>query len=1468
MRHLPSLLAGVLFFSLALPSPLRAQNETAAPIYIEDSPDADDLVKQAQVLRDQNRLTEAAAMYQRVADEYPRKLMKIEGELYADAPRWVRITVAGDKLLGPYRSLHEPVAARAVEEACKPAPNLKALEDVSCRFALCEAGLEAALRAASLHLERGKPADAANLLDDFAAHPDIAKHQQRWRLLRAFSAVYQRDAEKVATLTAAMREAKDAAAIREIESLAAQLKPDAAQPARSALRMLPKVTIPQPPGKPLYVREAENDPGKGEREGGRRERDYDHPMMPTVAGETVYLNTGQTLRAVDRSSLSDIWTTPFVAPSTPDGTAYDRFGVFARDQVVRDQRGVLVDGEVVAAVMGRVTGAARAYTGMPETSLVALNRTDGKPLWRRTPTDLDPSLTASFFHGTPVGGDGRAYTMVRRTQNSGFRDAFLIAFDLRTGAMLWKRHLSSTTLNYQLHFLSQVLTEGGRLYLADNLGAVACLDGRTGGVIWFNRVTQLKPNVTGSSSATNAAWSVSPPTLIKAGLVVPPFRGGMSAMLFDPATGKKLRDLDTEPFAMAAYLMEAHGDLLSIGVKVYRIDGQTLKALWTYAPADAAIPAGRAAVTADRIIIPTTDKLITLNIEDGKKLAEAPLESPGNVLALDNQLLITSGSTVRSHMTWPVVYANLTARIRKEPTDPKPGLALANAAIASGRRDEAIEGIDHVVAVLRHRSITRAEDVKPESDEVHAETFQQLLRMGEATVTADPSLRGEVFDRIAKSTVTPRDEAQYHLAFAAHLLDTQWAPDAQLDRRREAVLHFQNVLESPLLAAQLVPRAGGRQQAGVEARMKLAGMIERFGRAVYEEFDERAAEQLTRLLSTGDPDPAQLVELTRKYPLAKAAGAALLAAGEAMSRAGKPNDAITHLRRAYREKSALPLRPRIISALVEQYVRIGKPLRARQWLQRADRDKLALTRAGSPIAADDWLAELGSQPMGPGNLPDLRTALGKPVILPGGLMLPVAQPREHWPMDRVMLATGQTVQLRGGAAFDKLWESKIEPGSQLMWLNETVALFWTEATGRLTALDARNGKRLWTDLRAQTIFKDLMQPAPEGAAQGQRGRDERDVLPLPDGARRIVIRGGVIVEIDGPLRPGQVDPNPALFQPRGAGRLLLQGQPVDNDALFAQRPYRVIINDAIICLADARGRVVGIDLDSGQVKWQFVCPFDQLDRMAINGECVAFAGGAINDDTDKSVVVALDALTGDMITQFEAAGELAWLGLNEADTLIYIDQPADRRAKSKIVTHQLPDGDQQWKAEITAGRIDAVTLAGDCVVMLVDGSDLMVIDPLARAVRDPLSSVMIDRTDGVDVAPAGDHWHLLTPQQGTALRGDAKTAWRDAIDEEAGDRVLQLIGRDRLFVATFKGDEELLIPRFPPAQRLPNPRLEEDFTVTYRLFVLDRKGGSIEHEYRLPLTAARLQASQAVLLNHRILLGAGQQTIMIPDAAN
>ncbi|CAN0457724.1 unnamed protein product, partial [Ectocarpus fasciculatus] len=81
---------------------------------------------------------------------------------------------------------------------------------------------------------------------------------------------------------------------------------------------------------------------------------------------------------------------------------------------------------------------------------------------------------------------------LRRVQNSGFVDAFVVGLDAGSGAVLWTRHLVSTADTGgagTLPVANPMVSSGGRLFVDNGLGVVASLDPRSGDLHWLRVLT-------------------------------------------------------------------------------------------------------------------------------------------------------------------------------------------------------------------------------------------------------------------------------------------------------------------------------------------------------------------------------------------------------------------------------------------------------------------------------------------------------------------------------------------------------------------------------------------------------------------------------------------------------------------------------------------------------------------------------------------------------------------------------------------------------------------------------------------------------------------------------------------------------------------------------------------------------------------------------------------------------------------
>ena len=221
------------------------------PVYVEDSQAAQDLIEQAEGLRAQDRLAEAATVYQQVIDQFPDKLLSggASGgvKIYRDAPGQVFEELVGDAdLLAAYRRLEEPAAQAALAAA---GTDTALLHGVIAHYRACEAGLKAGLLVAGLELERGNPTDAGAVLDDLQGHPDLATVAARWRLLEAAVGVFGDDPARLIRYEAALRDTPEGATLA---AWTAGHQRVAGTPVWDGLEPMPAVALPKDLSQPLW----------------------------------------------------------------------------------------------------------------------------------------------------------------------------------------------------------------------------------------------------------------------------------------------------------------------------------------------------------------------------------------------------------------------------------------------------------------------------------------------------------------------------------------------------------------------------------------------------------------------------------------------------------------------------------------------------------------------------------------------------------------------------------------------------------------------------------------------------------------------------------------------------------------------------------------------------------------------------------------------------------------------------------------------------------------------------------------------------------------------------------------------------------------------------------------------------------------------------------------------------------------
>lgn len=1373
------------------------------PVYVEDSPAVADLAAHADDLRRQNRLMDAVGQYQQIIEEYPQRVIEREPRVYTSASRWANRKLRSDQsLLAAYRQAYEPIAQRLFDDAMRGGADAVALTKLVRQYGLCRSGLEASLHLAAVSVQDGRLANAATVLDEVVDHPDLDTAQRRYHMLAAAVGLFGGDGMRLAKHRQALRQLGETERLAQIDHWSTRIRRPKDGPALDAAGETPDVTIPRPLGTPLWSRTLNTQTRTVQTPFSNRvRRRIMTPSsglgQPVVEGETLYLVDISTVMALDRNSGRSLWsyraalTTPTTRRMVPVVPA-------------SEPRSVCVTGRRVLAIVGHAPSSLR---GQSQTgALVCLDASDGSEKWRITPGQLDGALADAYFFGTPVVDGDRVYVAVRRMQRTRFQDAYLVAVDLVDGSLRWRRHLASAVLQSnvpgQRHLPTQWKVHGGRLYVADLLGVVACIDGRDGTVVWLSTQAGVARQPSQVMRRTAA------PMLIGAGLLVPGFGVGQPPQLLDPQTGLLIRSLEDKQWTTAAYFMPVGHHVLSVGQSLYKIDGRTLKLLAhrnLQRPIDAST---YAAVTATRVLLPVKTQLMELNSTDLNELGVYPIVEPGSVTALEGQVLIAGTRSIHSYMNWTQAYDRLKGQIEQQPEDPSPSLALAHVSLAARQWRHVLEGADAAREALRRRAIRQAASGEINDDgDVQREVFRQLLWFVQPDRIDDGETRAAMFDRVAAVANGPDDNVAFHMALGRFL--------EQASRPVEAMEHYQLILADPELSSQLYRWPQGSRGAALEARLRQARLIDQ-NPGIYDRYETAAALQLDRLRADSRTTVQPFVELTRQYPLSRSAIEALILAAHKFAEAGDHEQAIISLRRAYDKTRQPQIAQRIVGSLVQLHIKTDRPRRARRWLLTAQREHpgLPLARDGRLVAAKDWLAELSDGSLSV-RMPVLNLPLVNAGLISGTLLTPTHRANVDQPTDVLVFRDGQKLRFHEGPNLKLKWSAQLHTESvELLSLSPSQVLVHLRDRHQIVAFDTATGDRLWKPIQIKSLLRDIELDRAPGSAQDAalRGFDKLH--------RRLMAVGN----------PG---PDAAHI-----ARLVHQG------------PYPLAVNERMICIADRLGRLVAVDRETGRQRWQLICPVNLVTAIQLKDDTLVVVGtSSIGGTTQRSMLLALDPLTGQQrFMPIDLATPL-WVGLHDSGTILCV-------AANRIESYAATDGRVVWRSELGKNRLTRqVYQSQDQLLVAETSGGVRVVDAVTgRRIDQPIEAA--GRNQRLRSAQhADEQWHLLFAQKAVAVARDGKIRWRDGIGVDHKILLGQWIS-DKYVVLLHRIGGIPAVRNVPkgPGPHLVIKRPVRMRTNNYRLYVLDRRHGNIVGEYDLNRLKTPIDVNKSRLVGNRLLL--------------
>lgn len=1106
MRPLVRLLIPALIASFAA-TPLAAQRIDDNPVYVDDSPQAWELYRRAQDQAADNP-SEAARLYQQLLDDYAYRLIpRREG--------------ADDQMLSVRARVHsalreQPVVLeryRLLQTA--EAERLAAADEfdtlVRTRFFTAPA-LDAVLRLTQRDLEAARFRRALDRLRDAEYHPDLTGRAQAFYWFMLSLAAHHAGDPLTATDARQQLERLGEPVARTLRPELDRLLDVVAEPDLEPV-FGPGLTAPPPEFESIHeqpiwsmpleqslVRRAfaidpANNPSRSSLYQANRHNGGLLTAVPTLVAQTVYINEGHRVRAIDRFSQRVLWSRSIGrSDAQPSPGDFDP---------PADLNTIVIEGDALVTLTGHGRQSYRSGRG----EVVCLDRRSGEVRWR---VDLDMLNGRSEFerlfpHGSPIVAEGTVYVLARKPTRELLSSCYLVALDLGSGELRWARYIaaSSGLQREDVRPITSPLYDDGELFVSTPLGAIAGVSASTGEVRWLKRYTV--PII--ALPRTRVPWDIAAPVMSPRGLVAltPDQR---SVVLVDRETGDELERYDTVNLGSPRYLLADEFSVYAVGESIFAYSQEDLSVpRWVADRSALGEMRGRVQLARGGLIVPTAESVMQLDDVTGMALAQLPVTGGGNPLAVGPQLFLAGTDELRSYMAIGVAEDMLRERIVERPRDPEPALSLLRLAMRAGDLALGLDAADAVMTVLERQP----QDAVGRGA-ARSELFEQLISFDRIDVKRTREQGDALHARLTMVAETTSERVRQMLARGEWL---RRSAEGDRARQHEAAATFDAILEDEALARATFTDDAVIRPARDAATARLNQLVTAFGPEALGEIRETGRARLAEATAAGDA--AQLAAMVARYPMLPESTEATIRAATGLEQAGRSREAIALLMNRAQASGATAA-DRLYGAIVELAVRRGWNRLAVAWLDRARADAGLTdvrTVAGSR-AIDTWRRELA-----PNHDASHRPALGDfqeeatTQRFPGRVLTPLASDRVS--SRDAYLLQGETLARLTAPDLEVQWTSELPNGraslidrigSHLLLRLEGDIRRMVEPS--LVVLNDADGTAAWTKSNLLSTLYGVRDPDRLGSLLDEvmpNGRvfDPREVIPLVDDDRLLLI---------------------------------------------------------------------------------------------------------------------------------------------------------------------------------------------------------------------------------------------------------------------------------------------------------------------------------------------------------------------------
>ncbi len=916
-------------------------------------PELDQLVTKAGKLAEAGRYAEALAIYEGALASHPESVVPLDAARAVGVRDYVhgRIAAWPEEGREAYRRRVDGFC-EGLLEAARRGRDVEALERLAGSHPMSSHAGPALALAASLRLDEGDDARAAEALERLLALPGAAdRPAQAAKLGLALSRLGRKPdllalADRIGPAARVVVGGEErelgpwlralAAATKEGRAAAPPLELPAwemigGSPSGTKLAEpgaeLPRLAWADTIGLPNY--DAPEEFAFGRRGRALAPHEEYRPLFPAAADGILYVQNGSLVAAYNLFARRPERLWQFRVPPPGGEVMFDDRVVFG--VTVHDGRAYA---NLIAASGGSETqlGYVQVKFPFPRRAIYALDAYTGRLLWRKGGVPRADALdeNASFaVPPTPEGGLLFAGA-VRQKLNTDPFEHHVMCLDPATGKTLWSSYVASGLTEINLFGNSTreslgtpVSVAGDGVYYATNHGVAAGLDRRTGRVRWAYRYRQLPVNPTRSVYVQkNALQWVNAPPLAAEGIVVftptdSPFAYGL-----DAATGELRWERPRPRDVRVVY--GARGNVLVLG-------GARME-LWDLRTGEPAAPpltnelrgTGRGLVAEDGILVAGQDKLRRVRWdgswdEDRARAWPGGEGEGGNLLAVDGALVVASQDAIQVYYDRRNQEAAIRSALEGGAGDP--GL-LYRAALRFLQSGDPIEA-----AGLLEKVVARTERAgRPEDERLHRAARKRLfavsMEAGRGELEARKPAEAAARFRAARDAAP---EAGAEIEASVELGRALLAGG----RDAEAVAEYQRLL------ARHGEAAWEGKPVFELARNAVGAILAAAGRGAYRMPEAEARELLAKARREGSGAAYQ--EVFRLYPNSLSAEEALFEAAQAQARLQRPDDEIAAWRLFAREYAASARSPEALARLVHALERKGRFASAAPVLRRLKR---------------------------------------------------------------------------------------------------------------------------------------------------------------------------------------------------------------------------------------------------------------------------------------------------------------------------------------------------------------------------------------------------------------------------------------------------------------------------------------------------------------------------------------------------